>query len=92
MHADALPTTAPRDSELRLYETVGRILVDPQRSFSFGEAETELILRTDLDEMNFRDLPAGTPLGSSTCTELPLAVLDEQNRVLTSQSLSLIHI
>ena len=85
MHADALPTTAPRDSELRLYETVGRILVDPQRSFSFGEAETELILRTDLDEMNFRDLPAGTRFGSSTCTELPLAVLDEQNRVLTSQ-------
>ncbi|HPF28233.1 MAG TPA: hypothetical protein P5528_08795 [Steroidobacteraceae bacterium] len=44
---------------LHLYETVGRVLVDPACSFSFGEARTELVLRADLEHLNFRDVSAG---------------------------------
>ncbi len=54
MTADSLPTVAPPTSALRLYETVGRVLIDPACSFSFGEGETELVLRADLEHLNFQ--------------------------------------
>ena len=85
MTAETIAIDPSLASTLRLYETVGRVLIDPACSFSFGEAQTELVLRADLEHLNFRDVSAGEQLGTCSYPAIPLTVVDEQDRNLTAQ-------
>ncbi len=67
----------PAPEALTLYETVGRVVVDPEASVSFGEAGADLILRPDLESTNFRMLKAGDDWARLGGPGLPFRVVDE---------------
>ncbi|SCZ58242.1 M14 family metallopeptidase [Thiohalomonas denitrificans] len=58
----ALPDhpVAPHDYDL--FHTVATVKVPEDVSFSFRDASAQLLFEPDLDELNFRELPAGTTL------------------------------
>ncbi|TJY62959.1 peptidase M14 [Sinimarinibacterium sp. CAU 1509] len=88
LHMDHLPERMPAPSDLTLYETVGRVVVDEGRSFSFGDNGTDLALSTELGRMNFSEMPAGAIWGHSLCSRSPLRVYDENDVDLTDQFFS----
>lgn len=57
LHLDQLPVADP--SDLEIYRSDVRVLIDETVSFDFGAAAT-LELRPELERENFRPLPAGT--------------------------------
>jgi len=72
--------------EIDLYHTVAVVRIPPEVSFSFGPHGADLQLDPDIDHMNFRELPAGTRLGtvSSNCRR-PLEVLGEDGAAIDGQ-------
>jgi hypothetical protein len=60
--------------DLDLFHTVAIVKVPEPCSFSFKDCTTDLCFALDLDQLNFRELPAGTELartaqGESACLE-----------------------
>lgn len=47
-------------AELGVYRTCATVKIPPEVSFGFGEVEADLQLLDDLQQLNFRELPAGT--------------------------------
>ena len=84
MQLDELPTRHPGPNELRLFETIGRVIVDPDCDFEFSGQNADLSLPDDLEMWNFKVLPAGFAFGCLNSEKLPLRVVDEHDTDLTS--------
>ncbi|MDH5682637.1 MAG: peptidase M14, partial [Spirochaetota bacterium] len=63
LHLDHFPEHPVHHHDIELYHTVATVRVPESVSFSFDSDNTCLRLRSDLDHLNFRPLPAGTILG-----------------------------
>jgi len=65
---------SPRDIDG--FQTVARVMVRPGVKFTFSQedASADLYLRSDLDTLNFSELPAGTLLGTYRGSTPPLIV------------------
>lgn len=85
MRLEAFAEAPPPAEALEIYHTVGRVLVAPEASFSFGEAGADIVLRADLEDLNFRAMAAGESWGTVAGETLPLTVLDEHGNDLTDQ-------
>ncbi len=75
----ALPQTPVPEHDIDLFHTVATVRIPEQISFSVDGSDADLCLSPDLDRLNFRELPAGTPMagvrpGCTVC----LDVKDEQ--------------
>ncbi len=57
------PTRPVAAQDLDLFHTVTTIKIPKEISFSFDNPECDLLLRNDLDQLNFREIPTGTSLG-----------------------------
>lgn len=86
LHLEHFPTHAVRAQDIDVYHTVATVKVPPDVGFTFGApgraAEGDLTFVPDLDHMNFRDLPPGTPLAQVAASIArrgvpPLQVQDE---------------
>jgi len=84
LHLDHLPPRAPPAHDLSLYETIGRVLVDDACSFTFADEDCDLQLRPDLEQKNFSEMTEGEVWGRARCAHMPLRVLDENDRDLTT--------
>ncbi|SFM33062.1 Succinylglutamate desuccinylase / Aspartoacylase family protein [Ectothiorhodospira mobilis] len=62
MHLCTLPDTPVPQHDLDLFHTAARVQVPPEVGIAFAPGEADLVFDTDLDHMNFRELPAGTAL------------------------------
>ena len=49
--------------DLDIFHTLAIIKIPKSVNFSFNSSESDLLLRNDLDKLNFREMPIGTPLG-----------------------------
>lgn len=78
------PRPPPADA-VRLYQTVGRVVVDPGCTVSFGEPGADLIMRDDLERLNFVELSEGSVWGHAYGDTLPLRVLDEHEHEVTAE-------
>ncbi|HPE46933.1 MAG TPA: M14 family metallopeptidase [Hyphomonas sp.] len=85
MQLESFSHTPPTADELKIYKTVGRVVLPPDVSFGFGEQGVDLELRPDLETMNFRAMPAGASWARSAIADVPLTVLDEHGHDLTDQ-------
>jgi hypothetical protein len=83
MRLDGFPAHPPAPGTLKLYETVGRVVIDPRASISFGEAHADLVLRADLEDLNFTEVPAGTPWATGSRARHALRVVNEHDDDLT---------
>lgn len=84
---EAFDTAPPKDGAVSLYQTIARVLVDRDSTFSFGGTEADLVLREDLETLNFAPLEPGAPWAHADGPALPLKVLDEQDHDVTAEFL-----
>lgn len=64
LNLDRIAREPPSPEDLELYQMVATVKVRTDYSFSFVPDGSALVLRPDLDQLNFRELPPGTRLGN----------------------------
>lgn len=87
MRLDAFPDAPPDKDALRLYKTVGRMVVSETASIGVGEAAADVRLRADLTGLNFRTTTPGEPLAAFDGPP-PVRVFDEHGDDLTERFLT----
>ena len=85
MSLDTFPRHAPAPDTLNLFETIGRVVINPEAQFSFGDDGADLVLRRDLEEFNFKTMQHGTHWATCTQRDHPFRVVDEHGTDLTDQ-------
>jgi succinylglutamate desuccinylase len=63
LHLQALPDHPVASHDVDLFHTVATVKIPGQVSFGFDDEAGDLRLLSDIDHLNFRELPTGTPLG-----------------------------
>jgi hypothetical protein len=76
MTLEHFPDEPPDAKALSLYETLGRVVIDSDCDFAFAEAGAQLLLRRDLEALNFVSVPAGETWARFSGNHPPLRVLD----------------
>ena len=72
-----------------LFHTVAQVKINDKVSFSFNQVDTDLLLKEDLERMNFTEVSPGTVLG--TCKNnatMPLIAKDEYGNDVTNDFFS----
>ena len=85
LHLSAFPTHAIAPHDLDLFHTVGIVKVPDTTSFNFGAETADINFDPALDHMNFRELDAGTRIGTTSRRMLPLQVMDEDGHEVTQR-------
>ncbi len=81
LHLSEIPERAVPPGDLDLFHTVAVVKIPEQVSFGIGEANNDLDLHSNIDRLNFRELPAGTSLGRvRNSLGIPLDVRDEDDQ------------
>jgi len=82
----ALPAHPIPKHDIDLFHTVATIKIATQTSFSFSDANADLLFSADLDKMNFSELPAGTTLAKvNHKVTAPITVINEHGREMYSE-------
>lgn len=78
LNLSALPEHPVLKQDIDLFHTVAMVKVKPEINFSFTDSQADVCFRSDLEKLNFCELPAGTGIGDVNSTELiPFDVTDE---------------
>ena len=86
LHMDHLPGTPIAHGDIDLFHTVGILRVPDDIAISFDGGIADLSLNHALDELNFRELPAGTAFGRlADPTRVAVRVTDEQGTDVTAR-------
>jgi succinylglutamate desuccinylase len=85
LHLEHIPDRAPPPRDLKLFETVGRVLIEPDCSFSFGDDEVDVSLRRDLETRNFAEMAVDEVWAESAAPKMPIRVVDEAGRDITDR-------
>jgi len=64
LDAEEISDRLPAPEDIELFQMVATVNIAPQHSFSFAPDGSDVVLRQDLDQLNFRELPPGTRFGS----------------------------
>ncbi|MCG6867922.1 MAG: M14 family metallopeptidase [Gammaproteobacteria bacterium] len=64
LHLSAIPAHPVAANDIELFHTVARVRIRDGVSFGFHGEETDITFDSNLDRLNFRELPAGTRFGS----------------------------
>lgn len=81
LHLAELPDHPVAQHDIDLFHTVAIVRIPREISFGFGDNGYNLDLLSDLDRLNFRELPVGTRFGRVNGFDTPpLNVRDEQDR------------
>ncbi len=83
LHLAEIPDTPVPAHDIDLFHTVAQMKVPPGLDFGFPPAQTPLVLSPTLENLNFRELPAGTAFASCRTAHPPLEVRDEWGRDVT---------
>jgi len=79
LHLAELPQQPVAAHDIDLYHTVAVAKVPESLSLGFGDSAADIVFHDDLDQLNFRELPAGTVLARlREGVATPLQVQDEQ--------------
>jgi hypothetical protein len=99
LHLDHFPAHAVAGHDVDLYRTVGIVRVPPTVDFAFAPpgadehdalADADLVFPEDLDQLNFRDLPAGSAFALAPRAErVPFEVQDEAGADVTDRHFAL---
>ena len=85
LHIDDLSSLPLDPEEVQLFHMRATVKVPEEVLFGFGAVPTDLALRSDLDTLNFRELPPGTSLGKVTNGHgRPVRATDIRGRDVTS--------
>jgi len=78
MHLTEFPEHPVAAHDMNLYHTVATVKIPQQYSFGFDPCDDDVQFVSELDHLNFRELPAGTTIGKiKEGVELHFDVVDE---------------
>jgi succinylglutamate desuccinylase len=82
LHIAEIPSHPVAHQDIDLFHTMATVKVPETVSFGFDRSDVDIRLASDLDQLNFRELPEGTTLGWVQCTPATggLEAWDEQGR------------
>jgi hypothetical protein len=90
LHLDHFPDKPPAASDFNLFHTVATVRIPEQLSFGFGDIASDLQLDPQIDQLNFRELEAGTRFGRVTPgSETPVLALAEDGSDVTGDYFSI---
>ncbi|MDQ2696551.1 MAG: M14 family metallopeptidase [Pseudomonadota bacterium] len=90
LHLAEFPDQPPPPQDLELLHTVAIVRVPAAVSFGFGDCGRDLCFSPHLDHLNFRELPAGTPLARvRDGLALPLEVVDQAGAAVAERFVAL---
>ena len=82
----------PAPGSLELFETVGRVIVDPTASFAFDkdlgeplQGRSNIVFRSDLERLNFTQMPAGSAWAAYFQSNPGMSVVDEHGHAITER-------
>jgi len=95
LHLSSIPNHPLPQGDLHLFHTIATMKVPSRVAFSFDDAHAsdsafqhDLLLRGDLERLNFQELAAGCELGwASNASAMPVQVSDESGRDVTGEFL-----
>ncbi len=85
LHLSEIPDRLPGKGSIDLFHTVAQIKIRPGCNFSFTETTADLLFRSDLDHLNFTELPPGIALGEVHSDVVPLVAIDDEGRDVTDR-------
>jgi succinylglutamate desuccinylase len=91
LHLSALSEHPVAPHDIDLFHTVAQIKVPTEVSFGFGPESGDIGFIPDLDQLNFRELAAGTTLGRARNPGARLEVQDERGRDLAARYLEAVN-
>jgi succinylglutamate desuccinylase len=85
LHLHALPDHPLPRGDLDLYHTIAQVTLRDGVGISFGEDPADIWFSSDLDRLNFTDLPAGTILGRVPpgLSRLPVQAVNDAGKDMT---------
>lgn len=90
LHLDAIPDRPVARGSIDLFHTVAQVKVRNGIRFSFTDEAADLVLRSDLDHLNFTELPAGIAWGEVHSDAIPVAAVDEEGRDVTERYFAIV--
>ena len=94
LHLEALPDAPVDPHAMNLFHTVATVTLRAEASAGFAAddegSDWDITFPPDLDHLNFRELPAGTPIARvrKNSARLPLQVVDENGNDVTAHYLA----
>jgi succinylglutamate desuccinylase len=85
LHLADFPAHPVAAHDLDLFHTIGLVKIPEHISFKFGAGDVDLNLESAIDHLNFTEIPAGTCLGTTKQTNIPLQVLDEDGNCVAER-------
>lgn len=86
LHLTHLSKNPVPRQDIDIFHTVAQVKINTNISFSFTNKNTDLLLDSELERMNFTEIPSGTQLGLlSDNVALPLTAIDETGRIVTTR-------
>jgi len=86
LHLAEHPLHPLANQDIDLFHTVAQVKVPAGVSFGFAPEDGDISFTPDIDQMNFRELPDGTPLAEVRVNAVPLLeVRDETGRDVTGR-------
>jgi succinylglutamate desuccinylase len=86
LNLSQIPTHPVHSSDIDVYHTVAQIKIKPDIRFSFTQDDADLLLVSDLEKMNFTEVPASTDWGQVKFQNaLPLMAENEMGQDVTEQ-------
>lgn len=86
LNISELPSHPVLKQDIDLFHTVARVRVKKDVDFSFTDSQSDLCFRSDLEKLNFCELPAGTGIGDVKTPNLaPILVNDENGEDVYNQ-------
>lgn len=91
LHLAELPKHPVAAQDIDLFHTVAVVKLPNNIDFSFDGSKKTLAFAEDLERLNFREIPAETPLARVTTLTAPLTVTDEHDRDVTNDYLKVVN-
>ncbi|MBJ6611510.1 MAG: succinylglutamate desuccinylase/aspartoacylase family protein [Candidatus Thiothrix moscowensis] len=79
LHLQELPDHPLPAHDINIYQTVARVTLPENHTFSFNDPAADIHLLPALDQYNFSELPAGTAFASTTHPTARLHAWDDEN-------------
>jgi succinylglutamate desuccinylase len=88
LHLAEIPSHPVAKQDIDIYHTAAQVTIADDATFSFSEETADLFLNHDLERMNFTDISAGTVLGKTNHSRLPVIAKNEQGEDVTRRFFS----
>jgi succinylglutamate desuccinylase len=88
LHLAEIPSHPVAKQNVDIYHTVVQVTIADDATFSFSEDNADLLLKHDLERLNFTDIAAGTVLGKTNRVPLPVIAKNENGEDITNRFFS----